>query len=107
MKLRMNIIAKNSISNVIRVVLLTPIYFLLIPYIISKIGIEGYGIWALIGIFGSYRVFADFGMTTSLIKFIAEISEDNNDLVASKYINTSIVTQLGFSIVPLFVIINY
>ena len=107
MKLKMNTIAKNSTSNVARVIILTPIYFLLVPYIISKIGIEGYGIWALIGIFGSYRVFADFGMTTSLIKFIAEANEEKNELITSKYINTSIVTQLGFSIIPIIAIIIF
>ena len=86
----MNKIFKNSVFNIIRGVIVTPIYFILVPYIISKIGTEKYGIWALIGTIGSYQTFVNFGLTTSLVRFTAKAKALKDYNAVSEYLATSL-----------------
>lgn len=87
----MNRIVKNSLFNVLRVVVLIPLFFVLIPYTISKIGLEGYGLWALTGTITSYEFFVDFGLTTALIRFVAREIARNDSRAISEYAATAIV----------------
>lgn len=103
----MNKIFKNSIFNIIRVVVVTPIFFILVPYTISKIGTEGYGIWALIGVVGSYQSFVDFGLTTSLIRFVAKAEVFKDYDAISEYIATSAIIYLFLSSIVILLIITF
>ncbi len=44
----------------------------LTPYIIARVGVEGYGIWAVVGVLTGYFGLLDFGISTSFVKYIAE-----------------------------------
>jgi len=44
----------------------------LTPYILGHIGIERYGIWAIVGVLTGYFSLLDFGMGTSFVKYISE-----------------------------------
>ena len=103
----MNKIFKNSVFNIIRVVVVTPIFFILVPYTISKIGTEGYGIWALVGIIGSYQSFVNFGLTTSLIRYVskAEVVKDYDAI--SEYLATSTMIYLFLSSIIILLIIAF
>ena len=65
-------IAKNSIFNLIRTIIAVPVMLSITPYIIRHLGKEEFGLWALVGVISSYAQLSDFGITESLIKFIAE-----------------------------------
>ncbi|MBI2418361.1 MAG: oligosaccharide flippase family protein [Ignavibacteriales bacterium] len=67
----MNKIFKNFLSNSFRALIVVPIYFLITPYTIHKIGAAGYGLWALICVIGSYQMFVDLGISTALIRYVA------------------------------------
>jgi O-antigen/teichoic acid export membrane protein len=94
----MNKIVKNSLFNVLRVIILTPIAFIIPVYTISKIGSDGYGLFALTSVITSYTVFINFGFGTSLIRYVAkaEARKDNNAI--SEYLATSMLIYLFFSI---------
>jgi len=92
-------VLKNSVSSIVRVILVTPIFFILIPYTISKIGTEGYGVWALTGIISSYQSFVNMGLTGALIRYVA-ISNVNQDKSAlSEYLGTSFWAYFLLSVV--------
>jgi len=102
-----NKIFKNSVFNIIQVVVVTPIFFILVPYTISKIGTEGYGIWALVGIISSYQSFVNFGLTTALIRFVAKAEAVKDYDAISEYLATSMIIYLALSSIIVLLIIIF
>ena len=94
----MNKIFKNSLFNVITAVILTPIAFILPPYTIAKIGLAGYGIFALTNIVNRYATFINLGFGTSLIRFVAKSDVTKDYQAISEYFITSLITYLFLSI---------
>ena len=92
-------IAKNSIFNLARTLLTVPITILITPFIIKHVGKEEFGIWALVGVISSYAQLSDFGITDSLIKFMAEYKTKNDHQQLNRLINTSFVVYVAMSTV--------
>jgi len=65
-------IIKNAIWNFIGRMGPTLSAFFLIPYVVTRIGKEYYGIWALSFILTNYAGLLDLGFGTGLTKFVAE-----------------------------------
>ncbi len=64
--------AKNSLLNVAGFAITFPIFILLTPYMLEVLGKVRFGVWALAGVVTSYTQLSDLGMTTALVKFVAE-----------------------------------
>lgn len=88
----------------------------LTPYIIGHLGIERYGIWALMGVFTGYFGLLDLGIGSSFVKYIAEYYAKKdfkriNQVVHSGLVCYSILAVLiifftFFAIDPLLSLIN-
>jgi len=91
-------IAKNSIFNIVRTFLTVPVTLLLTPYIITHLGKQEFGIWALVGVVSSYAQLSDFGITESLIKFMAEYEARKDTRRLNQLVNTSFVVYLVMSV---------
>lgn len=87
-------IAKNSFFNLIRTIIAVPIMLSITPYVIKHLGKEEFGIWALVGVISSYAQLSDFGITESLIKFIAEFKARGDSLRLNQLLNTAMVIYL-------------
>ncbi|MDA8098858.1 MAG: flippase [Nitrospiraceae bacterium] len=86
-------IARNSLANIVRAVIVIPVFLLITPYIIRHVGAEQYGLWALVGVITSYAQLSDFGINESLIKHYAEFrSRDVRKM--NQLINTAAVSYL-------------
>lgn len=92
-------IAKNSIFNISRTLLTVPVVLLLTPYIISNLGKQEFGIWALVGVISSYAQLSDFGITESLIKFMAEYKARDDSVKLNQLINTAFSVYLILGII--------
>ncbi len=92
-------IAKNSIFNLVRTLLTIPIIIFITPFIIKHVGKEEFGIWALVGVISSYAQLSDFGITDSLIKFMAEYKAKDDNLQLNSLINTAFVIYILISLV--------
>lgn len=92
-------IAKNSIFNVMRIFLTIPVLLIITPYIIRNIGREEFGIWALVGVLSSYAQLSDFGITESLIKFMAESKARNDIDGLNQLVNTAFLIYAIMSLV--------
>jgi O-antigen/teichoic acid export membrane protein len=92
-------IAKNSIFNLARTLLTIPITLLITPFIINHVGKEQFGIWAFVGIISSYVQLSDFGITESMIKFIAEFKAREDSRQINLLINTAFTVYVAISIV--------
>lgn len=63
---------------------------------IRHLGKEEFGIWALAGVISSYAQLADFGITESLVKFVAEYRARDDSTRINELLNTAFVMFLLF-----------
>jgi len=84
-----SILARNSVFNVFRVLVLIPLFLFTTGYIVKSLGKEHFGIWALASVMSSYVQLSDFGITESLVKFIAEYHAKNEKEVINIFLNTA------------------
>lgn len=83
----------NALSAVIQVVFTALLYFFLYKYLLKSIGIEQLGIWSLILSFSSIANLANLGMTSGLVKFVAEYILEDDKSKLGKLIFTSVVSM--------------
>ncbi len=73
--------------------------FLIIKYMLPYLGVELYGVWAVILTFVNWIIFFDFGITNGVKNKIAESLTNNNYEEANQYISTGYIILLLFCIV--------
>ncbi len=81
----------------------------LAPYIIGHLGIERFGIWALVMVLTGYFGLLDFGIGTSFIKYISEFYTKKDYEKINQVVNTGIIFYSIFAILIItlaFFIIN-
>jgi O-antigen/teichoic acid export membrane protein len=65
-------IIRNSGSNYASIGINLAITFIMLPYVIRKLGVERYGIWVLLMSMTGYLQMVDFGLTGSLKRYVAK-----------------------------------
>lgn len=83
----------NAVSAVIQVVFTALLYFFLYKYLLKTIGVEQLGIWSLILSFSSIANLANLGLTSGLVKFVAEYLLDEDKSKLGKLIFTSVLSM--------------
>lgn len=96
----------NALSAVLQVVFTALLYFFLYKYLLQSIGIKQLGVWSLILSFSSIANLANFGITSGLVKFVAEYLVGNDTTKLGKLIFTSTLSMsilfFGISLIILF-----
>ncbi|GJQ60333.1 MAG: polysaccharide biosynthesis protein [Candidatus Scalindua sp. AMX11] len=88
------IIIKNTIFTSSGLLISYLLSFLLTPYIINKIGIERYGIWAVANTVINFFLFLDIGIGNSFVKHIAEYNTKRDYVMVNKVITTGLAFSL-------------
>lgn len=91
------ILVKNSLSGLLQSVINMALVFTVIPVFIRTLGIEYYGVFSLIIVIGNLNLFTNLGLTSSLIKFLAEqgkIQESNYDIVVTFFITLIVLLPI-------------
>ncbi|MFQ5786960.1 MAG: oligosaccharide flippase family protein, partial [Thermodesulfobacteriota bacterium] len=70
--------------------------FLLTPYIVHKIGLERFGIWAIANTTINFFIYFDLGIGSSFVKHIAEYNTKKEYRLINEVINTGLVFSLLF-----------
>jgi O-antigen/teichoic acid export membrane protein len=91
-------IVHNTLFNIFGRIWSTVIVLLLTPYIINHIGVERYGIWAIVGVLTSYCGLLDFGISTSFIKYIAEFYSNRDYDKINQVVNTGFICYSVFAV---------
>jgi O-antigen/teichoic acid export membrane protein len=65
--------------------------FLLSPYLIRKLGAEGYGVWALSFALVEYGAFLDLGFRSAIVKYVAHYKTLGQPLGINQIINTGLL----------------
>lgn len=87
-------IIKNAVHNAGSWIVIVFIGIIATPYILNKLSIEGYGIYALLtGLMGYYGLF-DLGLEQGIIKFVSQYSVQQNNDGISRSINTAIAINM-------------
>ena len=71
-------VARGAISSVLRKVIVAPISLLLIPFTLYKVGVAGYGTWAILATIINLAWLMDPGLGPTVTKYVAEYSGTNN-----------------------------
>ena len=89
-------IIKNTLFNSAGFLWSYLLSFLLTPYIIHRIGIERFGIWAIANTAINFFIFLDLGIGSSFVKYIAEYNAKKEYKMVNQIINTGLVFSLLF-----------
>lgn len=87
-------IIANSSFSVIHIVINSCVLFFLYRFLIRTIGVESLGIWSLVFATTSVTGIAQFGLTGSVVKFVAKYKAHDDLEKAGKIIETAFITIL-------------
>ncbi len=93
-------ISINIISTILQVLVVGVVYLFLYKFLLESLGIEKLGVWSIILATSSIAYLANFGITSGLVKFIADYNAKKNLKDIPKLIFTALV-----SIIILFLLI--
>jgi O-antigen/teichoic acid export membrane protein len=65
-------IMRGALSGGLRYVLIAPIPFIMTPLVLHRVGVAGYGTWAVLLAFNGLTSVSDLGLVGTLSKFVAE-----------------------------------
>jgi len=97
------ILVKNSVFGLGQAVINLILVFFVIPIFIKMLGSESYGVFALVMVIGNLNTFTNLGLTSALVKFIAEQGkneESNIDILVNLILMVA-------AILPLSIIVLY
>ena len=83
----------NALSAVVQVAITALLYFFLYKYLLTELGVEQLGVWSLILSFSSIANLANLGITSGLVKFVADYLAEKEEHKIGKLIFTSFVTM--------------
>lgn len=84
-------IIRNSVFNLIGKSWAMLVSFILTPYIISRIGIERFGIWAITGVITNYFGLFDFCVLGAFVKYVAEFHAKKDYQSLNQVVNTGFI----------------
>ncbi|MDI6049241.1 oligosaccharide flippase family protein [Flavobacterium sp. XS2P24] len=95
----------NALSAVIQVAFTGILYFFLYKYLLNELGVKQLGVWSLILSFSSIASLANLGITSGLVKFVADHLACKEELKIGKLIFTAILSiSLFFGIISILVL---
>lgn len=91
-------IIRNTIFNSIGRLWGILVALFLTPYVVGHLGIERYGIWAIVSVLTGYFGLLDFGIGTSFVKYISEYYAKKDYKSINQIVNTGFVFYSIFAL---------
>ncbi len=95
----------NAIMSVMQIIIISAVLFILYKFLLHTIGIEELGIWSLILASTSVTQIASFGLSASVVKFVAKYIARGEEENVSGVIQTASLSVAAF--VGLILLIGY
>lgn len=89
------LILRNTAANYVGTLLALLVSFFLTPFIISKLGQQGFGLWALVGAVMTYGSLLDLGVDHALTKYVGEHSSLDDIPWLERVVHTTLAIYLG------------
>lgn len=91
------LLIRNSLSGVLQLFITAVLTFLCVPVLISKLGLEVYGVFAVLSVVSNLSTLADLGMDRALIVYLSnqgKSKESNFDIFVALSIKLSLLCVL-------------
>lgn len=95
----------NAIMSAVQILVISGVLFILYKFLLNTIGVQQLGIWALVLATTSVTQIANFGLSGSVVKFVAKYVARHENENVSGVIQTAALSAGAF--VGLFLIIGY
>lgn len=86
-------IARNTLANALGRFWSMAIAFILMPYIVNRLGDERFGIWAFLGVFVGYFAVVDLGISPAVIKYVAAYYTSRDFERLNRAVNSAFVAM--------------
>jgi O-antigen/teichoic acid export membrane protein len=86
-------LGRNILWNIAAFLWLSLLIVFVTPYMVGKLGLEAFGLWAVINAFGGYLTAMDFGLANALIRFVATANEQGDRNAVQAYVRSGITLQ--------------
>ncbi|MGD0568393.1 MAG: polysaccharide biosynthesis C-terminal domain-containing protein [Candidatus Sulfotelmatobacter sp.] len=97
-------IVRGVVFSLVRKLLSGPIFLLVVPFILHRVGAAGYGTWSIIGAIIGLSWFLDLGLSDSVTKHIAEHRGSGDLSQLRRFANASSAVYLVLTTVALFLL---
>ena len=94
-------LAQGSIAGLVRVGLAVPLYLIMTPFVLHRLGSELFGLWSFGTLVISVMTITDFGFKNALVYHIAS-DLDNHDRL-NQHFNVAFLTYLVMTLIALIV----
>src|SRR5690242_5216151 len=91
------VIARNTAYNALGRVWEATASLVLVAYIVARVGMDQYGLWAVVAAFTGYASLFDLGVGSAYARFVAEHSARGERERVSAVISTGLLYQLFFA----------
>lgn len=103
MAFQTKLVLKSSGFRVVQTLVTVVIGFLMMPFLISTLGENLYGLWIVIGsVVGTYYLL-DIGFSQAITRYVAKYIHQKNAAAANRVINTALVLYSVLGILVLFI----
>ena len=96
-------VLRNVLSNYAGKLIALAAGFLLTPFVLSRLGVAEYGLWALVGSVVAYVSLLDFGVAGAVIKYVAEHRAKGENEQAHHLTATALWIYTGLGLVALLI----
>ncbi len=86
-------IARNTLASALGRFWSMAISFLLVPYIVNRLGDERFGIWAFLGVFVGYFAVVDLGISPAVVKYVAGYYTSSDFERLNRAVNSAFVAM--------------
>ncbi len=93
------VIARNTAYNALGRAWEAVAGLILVAYVVARVGVEQYGLWAIVAAFTGYAALFDLGIASAYSRFIAEHAARGERERISAVISTGLLYQLVFGVV--------
>lgn len=94
-------IGKNTLFGVISSAVQVGTRFVMVPVVIYHLGLDGYGIWAVVMAAAGYMRFGSAGLKSAFQKYVAEATGTGDFLTANQLLSTGSISMLAISLIGL------
>ncbi|MFW8602210.1 lipopolysaccharide biosynthesis protein [Desulfobacterota bacterium M19] len=100
-------IALNLASNWVLKLVQVVIGLILVPFLLIKLGTDGYGIIGIVGVIVSMSQLTDLGLRSGLSRHLLAARAKENDRLFNQLVSTGLITYLGIGIISAIALFSY
>ncbi len=78
----------NAFMSIVQIIIISAVLFILYKFLLNTIGVEQLGIWSLVLATTSVSQIASFGLSGSVVKFVAKYIAKEDEKSVSEVIQT-------------------